>query len=127
MRAVYFDDSGAEDMVVWTNSEFRFVFVRQDISPAQAADYLTRNDPSQRKVDHDKVHEIASQIRAGMWEPGCWRDVRDHCIDMRNTAALSGPTEDVTDGQHRLEAIVESGMTTSMWVWVLAEPVGTEP
>lgn len=71
-----------------------------EISPEQAAKWLERND-SNRNVNVAKVKKMAKDMREGHW------DTTHQGIAIASDGTL-------VDGQHRLLAIVESGMTVRM-------------
>lgn len=120
---VHHDDAGVEQRVEFTSSGFRCVYVRADIFPTRAANLLKTSRASQRTLDGDKVQEFADLMRAGRWEPaGSCQEAEERCITLSTPEPKSG-RRPVVDGLHRLQAVVESGITTSMWVWVAAGPV----
>lgn len=73
-----------------------------DISPALAADFLTRNTHN-RPIRERIVRAYAEDMRNGNWQT--------------NGDAIRVSVDDVLlDGQHRLRAVVESGVTIRMLV-----------
>ena len=122
---VHHDDAGVEQRAEFTRDGIRCVYQRMDISPAVAADLFAARCRSQRTLDRDKVQEFAGLMRAGRWEPaGSCREAEERCITLGAPEPQSG-RRPLVDGLHRLRAIVESGITTSMWVWVVARSVDT--
>ena len=71
-----------------------------EISPEQAAKWLERND-NNRNVNVAKVKKMAKDMREGHW------DTTHQGIAIASDGTL-------VDGQHRLLAIVESGVTVRM-------------
>lgn len=71
-----------------------------EISPEQAARWLERND-NNRNVNVAKVKKMAKDMREGHW------DTTHQGIAIASDGTL-------VDGQHRLLAIVESGVTVRM-------------
>lgn len=76
------------------------------ITPEMALQLLRRN-PSNRPLDKSLIAQMVSQIRAGDWKV------------THQGIALDGPldTGNVLDGQHRLNAIVKSGVATQLLVF----------
>lgn len=75
------------------------------VTPEMAAEWLERNNfAHQRKLRQDRVDELAAAIRAGEFELTA--------IKFHRWAGH----EQLTDGQHRLWAIVESGISTDLVV-----------
>lgn len=79
------------------------------VTPDKAYEYLAANSDRQRLIRTDAVTVMAQDLKAGRW-----------------TTTHQGIGFDATgtliDGQHRLTAIFESGV--SVWVWVIR---GLEP
>lgn len=73
------------------------------ITPEMARELLDRN-PSNRPLDNFLVAQMVSQIRGGGWQV------------THQGIALDGPlaTGNVVDGQHRLNAILKSGVATQV-------------
>lgn len=74
------------------------------ITPEKAIDLLA-NNPDNRKLSKAHVHKLADDMREGKWEP--WNG---------NTIVFEKDTGKLLDGQHRLEAIVESEKPQWMWI-----------
>lgn len=73
------------------------------ISPALAKDYLNLNTDNWRKVNANHVHRLAADMERGEWVIGTGT------IDFGEDGKLG-------DGQHRLLAVVESGVTVEFLV-----------
>jgi hypothetical protein len=73
------------------------------ISPALAKDYLGLNTDNWRKVNLQHVRRLAADMAAGDWATGTGT------IDFGEDGKLA-------DGQHRLLAVVESGVTVEFLV-----------
>jgi len=73
------------------------------ITPKQAAEYLSKNHPKNRPLRAKRVKEWATTLKEGRWvltHQGIAFDVEDYLID----------------GQHRLSAIIASGVPAQMMV-----------
>lgn len=73
------------------------------VTPALAAEWLTKNTDNYRKLRPAKVRELINALKQGTWKlthQGIAFDVEGKLID----------------GQHRLTAIVESGVSADMFV-----------
>lgn len=77
-------------------------YKQEKITPNKAAIILKKN-PKNRDIDGDHVTFLAKQMTAGEWE------------DNGQTIVIS-LTDNLVDGQHRLMAIVESGVTQMLLV-----------
>lgn len=74
-----------------------------DITPDIAGEWLLQNSANYRHCDANRVRLYAKQMKSGAW------DVNGESIKFDQKGCL-------IDGQHRLNAIVESGTTQSMLV-----------
>jgi hypothetical protein len=83
-------------------SESEVISVFQDISPALAEEYLAKNTHN-RPVNKEHVKALAKAMREGRWQ------VTHQGIAFSEDLVL-------LDGQHRLLAIIESGVTVRMQV-----------
>lgn len=72
------------------------------VDPATAADWLTR---SRQAVVSNKVDRYAARMRAGEWDP-----------DLHFNQPVSISPGKLSNGNHRLHAVVQSGCTALMWV-----------
>jgi len=74
-----------------------------EITPIMAVDFLKRN-PNNRKINTKIVHRYAADIKNGKWK--------------EDTGELIKISEDgnLIDGQHRLSAIVEAGVSVYLHV-----------
>jgi hypothetical protein len=75
---------------------------QEEITPQRAADLLAKQVPN-RRIRATKVDEWAADMSAGRWRP----------IMQPIMVNLDGL---LIDGQHRLSAVIKSGVTVSMWV-----------
>lgn len=71
-----------------------------EISPEQAKKWLEKND-NNRNINYAKVKKMAKDMKEGHW------DTTHQGIAIASDGTL-------VDGQHRLLAIVESGVTVRM-------------
>lgn len=80
------------------------------VTPAQAAEWLRDKAEWQRSTSSRRVEQLAKKMRKGDWK-------------LTPTAAI-GISKDgkVVDGQHRLQAVVSSGISLQMWVVKGADP-----
>jgi hypothetical protein len=85
---------------------------RRLIGPSEAAELLELNRGN-RKIDQAKVHKYARQMREGRW-----LDTGIPIILLRQ-----GQHKHLEDGQHRLLAIIESGVDLMLTISVVTEPV----
>lgn len=72
-----------------------------EITPSDAAEMLTMNVRN-RKMSKNKVTAYAASMRAGRWNPG--------------SQVMVSPDGIIVDGQHRLQAVVSSGLTQTFTV-----------
>jgi hypothetical protein len=77
-------------------------FSVESITPERAAELLGRGGAN-RPLSDGKVKEWAAAMRAGEWR-------------LTHQGIALGPTGEVLDGQHRLTAVVRSGVTVEMMV-----------
>jgi hypothetical protein len=77
------------------------VLTLESITPALAAEWLKGNTVNRRIVPHH-VERLASEMLAGEWR------ITGDCIKLNGDRLL--------DGQHRLQAIVQSGVTIACFV-----------
>jgi hypothetical protein len=76
----------------------------EDITPAIASNYLTHNKrEKQRNLVDKKVYDYASAMRSGHWV-------------LNHQGIAFDAAGDLCDGQHRLTAVVVSGVTVKMMV-----------
>lgn len=73
------------------------------VTPDMALEWLA-NNPCNRKPVHKRITEMAEDMRKGLWEPN------------GSTIVFEKDTGALLDGQHRLNAILES--EKPQWVWV---------
>lgn len=73
------------------------------VTPTLAQAYLERNIPDNRKISKDVVARYAADMRDGNWQP---------CPD----AVVINADGFLTNGQHRLRAIVECGISEPLLV-----------
>ncbi len=78
-------------------------FERVQFSPSIAAEWLTRIPAQQRSRRPSTVRRYASDMKAGKW------------AEDSPEAIAVGVDGTILNGQHRLAAIVESGVTLTMW------------
>ena len=78
----------------------------ETISPALAEIYLARNMEKNRHKRNTKIRTYAQDMKTGHWEI----DTPDNIISFNVNGEL-------VNGQHRLEAIIESGTSVDRWVW----------
>ena len=83
----------------------------KQISPELAKQYLTHNNAN-RHIRKDRVALYAKQMRNGEWH-------------LTGQGITFGKNGQLLDGQHRLMAIVESGVTVPMLVVTEADVVAT--
>jgi len=77
----------------------------ETITPKDAAKYLKNRHPKQRKINKRWVNKLAKILE----DPGSWDDENGEAIRLDVDGLL-------VDGQHRLEAIVKSGITAKILV-----------
>lgn len=70
----------------------------ETITPERAAEMLARNYASNRTISKAHVHELADSMRAGSFD------------SMNGQTIVVGTDGTLYDGQHRLSAIVETGI-----------------
>lgn len=75
----------------------------EKITPERARFYLAKNTSNYRKMNRNKVLMYARDMRSGKWQEN------GESIKFNKTGKL-------VDGQHRLQAIVESGVPVKMMV-----------
>lgn len=78
------------------------------ITPRKAAELLKRNEKN-RRLTRGKVKEYAKAMKEGRWR----FDAMPICISTEGR---------LLNGQHRLEAIIESGVPQTMSLWWNIEP-----
>lgn len=78
------------------------VFI-ETITPKMAAKWLEHSKFSQRPISPKHVKALATQMKEGKWK-------------LNYETLKFGPQEEVVDGQHRLHAIVSSGVPVKMAV-----------
>lgn len=88
----------------------RFSSVEKLITPAVAQRYIDRTHPNQRSVNKMAVARYAAAMKAGRWE-------HNH----QNSVSFQDGL--LVDGQHRLHAIIESGV--SLWMFVIEYEPGS--
>lgn len=87
----------------------RGVYVWQEITPDDAAEWLAKNAIN-RPVRRSAVIQYAADMAAGDWREA------DAPITRRADGVL-------LDGQHRLSAIIASGVTIGAWVHIVSDDV----
>ena len=84
-----------------------------EVTPTLAQDWLDRySDPRKRSTRPAKVADYGEQMKAGQW-----LDQSAHALDFTN-----GTDARLSDGHHRLKAIVASGVTVWMQVNFASDP-----
>ena len=79
--------------------------IEEIITPEKAAQYLKRNTDNYRKLSRTKVAQYAAEMKAGKWQEN-------------GEAIQFGEDGTLKNGQHRLAAVVMSGVTLKMLtVW----------
>lgn len=73
-----------------------------DVTPLMAAEWLGQN-VNNRNIRQARVHELMRELRAGRWQ-------------LNGETVKIGDDGSLRDGQHRLTAIVETGITAKMVV-----------
>jgi hypothetical protein len=74
-----------------------------EVSPAMARKYLEKNLPENRKVRMSTVAAYTRDMQAGRWQ------LSHQCIALNEKGQL-------IDGQHRLHALIQAGVTVPMYV-----------
>lgn len=83
-----------------TECQVRF----EDITPTKAANYLQQNNNNPRKkINRNVVKSYAADMKAGKW-------------NVNGEAIVFDANGDLKNGQHRLLAIIESGVTVRILV-----------
>lgn len=77
---------------------------KMNVTPEMAQAWLDGANTSNRSVSHHTVSRYAADMVAG-----CWRDTHQNAIAFYDDGVLA-------DGQHRLSAVVKSGVTVPMYV-----------
>lgn len=75
----------------------------ETVTPEQAALWLTRNCPHNRKINPERVASMAEAMRAGQW------------VDTHQGIAFS-PSGILLDGQHRLRAVILAAVPVRLMV-----------
>lgn len=73
------------------------------VTPAMAEKWLKKNHNKQRPIMQRRVERLASDMKAGAWR-------------LTHQGICFGAGDDLIDGQHRLAAIVASGVTVQLLV-----------
>lgn len=73
------------------------------VTPKAAKRWMERNHLKQRNVSPSHVTHLAQQMKAGQWV-------------MNGEPIIFGSEDELIDGQHRLMAIIESGVSCQMMV-----------
>lgn len=80
-----------------------------EVTPEQAFEWLTENNGINRAISNHVVKMYAAEMRRGEWK-----------------VTHQGPAFDTNgnliDGQHRLMAVIETGMTIPMYITLNADP-----
>lgn len=79
------------------------VFIEIRITPALADEWLRTRNKGNRTISEPHVDMLARQMSAGNW------------LSIHQPIAFDKSGE-LNDGQHRLAAVVRSGVTVTMWV-----------
>src|SRR5690554_2314745 len=79
------------------------------ITPDQAIKWLEQANTNNRKLSQKHVDRLARDMTEGKWV-------------LTHSGIAFGPDGTLLDGQHRLWAIVESGVSVEMFVWRGVEP-----
>lgn len=74
------------------------------VTPELAAEWLGRNAPENRSISKRRVRAWVGEMRAGRWE-------------LTHQGIAFSAAGVLVDGQHRLTAVVESGVTVNMLVF----------
>jgi len=85
------------------------VVERMWIAPDLALEWLEQTNTNNRKVSQKHVDRLARDMTEGKWV-------------LTHSGIAFGPDGTLLDGQHRLWAIVESGVSVEMFVWRNVEP-----
>ena len=85
------------------------VVERMWIAPDLALEWLEKTNTNNRKVSQKHVDRLARDMTDGKWV-------------LTHSGIAFGPDGTLLDGQHRLWAIVESGVSVEMFVWRNVEP-----
>lgn len=75
------------------------------VTPEVATWFFARNDPRQRKIRQGKVNEYAADIKNGRFRP-----VKTQAIVFSDKGLM-------IDGQHRVQAVIQSKTPAVMWVF----------
>ena len=78
------------------------------ITPALAKQYLKRNDSCNKALDDNKVNDLVEKIRSKKW-------------DSNGDAIYFGHRGILLNGQHRMHAIVRSGISLKVRVFRMYE------
>lgn len=73
------------------------------VTPPIAAEWLAKNTEWQRRISQFHVRKLAHDMKSGQW------------LDTHASIAFNGDGT-LKDGQHRLQAVIESGC--GQWFWV---------
>jgi hypothetical protein len=73
------------------------------VTPELAAKWLDRN-PNNRRVSKSRVSFYASQMQSGSWK-------------LTHQGIAFDELGNLVDGQHRLHAVIQSGVSTRFWVF----------
>ncbi len=85
------------------NHNYGQVFL-EEIGPEAAAAYLRLNSPQNRRLNRAAFRNYMAEMQAARW-------------GMSPDAIVITVDGTLVNGQHRLEAIVQSGLTQTFWVW----------
>ena len=85
------------------------VVERMWIAPDLALEWLEQTNTNNRKLSQKHVDRLARDMTEGKWV-------------LTHSGIAFGPDGTLLDGQHRLWAIVESGISVEMFVWRGVEP-----
>lgn len=97
-------DVSAEISLIDNDSNSNLIFSFEDVSPELAKKYLETNHLDQRSISNRAVSQYAADMKKGLWTAGNGEAIKISCEGT------------LIDGQHRMKAIVNSGLTVKMLI-----------
>ncbi len=88
-----------------------------EVDPAQAKVWLGNRHSGQRKVRDSWVEKLAAEMKDGKFVLSC-----DALVLVKNTASEFNNSYTLANGQHRLQAVVESGVSCEFLVMKTDDP-----
>lgn len=88
------------------------------ITPECARFVLSERHGRNRSIRNEKVNALAHDIKRGGWRPSM-SPITFSLVDMPGTKAIR---QDLTDGQHRVSAIVKADQAITAWVGTSGNP-----